>query len=78
MVFAVSFPAFAPLFRGKVHICIQTHVQKSIVGSSGAGLCSSQNRPDGFVKRPICKAHEPWKGETYFLYVEPLRGEVQP
>ena len=32
---------------------------------------------DGFVKRAICKAHEPWKGEAYFLYVEPLRGEVQ-
>ena len=32
---------------------------------------------DGFVKRAICKAHKPWKGEAYVLYVEPLRGEVQ-
>jgi hypothetical protein len=35
-----------------------------------------QNRSDGFVKSFICKAHKPGKGEAYFLYVEPLRGEV--
>jgi len=29
-----------------------------------------------FVKSSICTAHKPGKGEAYFLYVEPLRGEV--
>ena len=41
------------------------------------GEQAGQNRTDGFVKRAVCKAHEPWKGEAYFLYVEPLPGEVQ-
>ena len=40
------------------------------------GEQAGQNRSDGFLKSAICKAHETWKGEAYFLYVEPLRGEV--
>ena len=35
------------------------------------------NRSYGFVKSTICKAREPWKGEAYVLYVEPLRGEAE-
>ena len=37
----------------------------------------SKVKKGGFVKSAICKAHEPWKAEAYFLYVEPLRNEVQ-